>query len=63
MLSAFGANDVWVLNGGMAKWSAEGRPTTDQATEVTANDGSAWSLQDGFIYSLEEMHKVSASLT
>lgn len=63
MLSAFGATDVWILDGGFAKWTAEGRPTTAETAPAEPSDGSAFSLRDGFVYTLEQMHRVSAAIT
>lgn len=59
MFRFMGAEDVRVLDGGLAKWRAEGGPVTDEPTRASERDFTV--RQNNLIY--REMDQVRANLT
>ena len=59
MFRFMGADDVRVLDGGLAKWRAEGRPVTDEPTRARERDFTV--RQNNLIY--RELDQVRANLT
>ena len=60
MLRAFGAKDVFVLDGGMPKWRAESRPLEDGEQPVRPANFSA-RLDHGVVAGLDDMRRALGS--
>jgi thiosulfate/3-mercaptopyruvate sulfurtransferase len=54
MLRTFGAHDVAILDGGMAKWQAEGRETASGKESLRHRHFTVWA-DDGGVRTLEQM--------
>lgn len=54
MFRAFGHRNVAILDGGMTKWKAEGRPTTSETTNPKATTYHA-SFDSAFVHSREQV--------
>ena len=68
MLRYFGASNVWILNGGLKKWQAEGRPVVTGYQEKHGEGGfeGDYSFKaenpKACILDIKEMHQVAAEL-
>lgn len=73
MLNYFGNNTVWVLNGGLKKWKAEGRPLVHNVDQVRLPEIDEAAVSKGdysytekhperVIRDINEMHKVAREL-
>lgn len=60
MLHTFGAHDVAILDGGIAKWKAEGRPTTSGKETLRHRHFTVWADDSG-VRSLNQMKANVAS--
>ena len=54
MLRTFGAHDVAILDGGMAKWKAEGRPLASGKETLRHRHFTVWA-DDGHVRTLDQM--------
>ena len=57
---AFGARDVFVLDGGLPKWKAEGRPVTDEPTRRQPHHFTA-RFDHGVVRDLDDVRRALAS--
>lgn len=71
ILKYFGASSVRILDGGLRKWLAEGRPTVSDSSQVRhgqadPNDNGNYSFSEAdpsrVIKNVGEMHKIVGSL-
>lgn len=60
VLRAFGHENVYVLDGGLAKWTQEGKPVEEGSTQNWDSDFS-YKLQGEKIYSYEQVKQAEAS--
>ena len=62
MFKIFGHNDVWVLDGGLKKWMAEGRPLVDGEPPAPKVASYKAALNAGMLRDIEQMSKTDAQI-
>ena len=62
MFHVMGHQNVYVLNGGLAKWTAEGRPVASDSNLSTFADDYAYKLDSSKIKSYEQIIALTADI-